>query len=207
MPEETRQRIVAGAYRALVEDGYEAASVKTIAQVADVTPGLIHYYFKSKDELLAAAIRHGGKQWRPAPDDGSSQELRAVFEAAKTCAATYQEFNRLLFCTCGVGLYNSAIAPAVRDVLQEERAYVEGLVRQHMAQRGLSESETTAIAASVWGSLTGIGLQTLMDSDFEVETAIDALAWLVGLSQPPSLEQTQPVNPQSEGGISCNPRL
>ncbi|MCI0710764.1 MAG: TetR/AcrR family transcriptional regulator, partial [Chloroflexi bacterium] len=146
MPEETRERIVVGAYRAVVEDGYEAASVKTIAQVADVTPGLIHYYFKSKDDLLAAAIRHGGKQWRPEPSDGSTQELLAVFEAAKTCAATYQEFNRLLFCTCGVGLHNPAIAQAVRDVIQDERVYVEGLVRQHMAQRGLRESETTAIA-------------------------------------------------------------
>src|SRR5262249_15925207 len=95
------------------------------------------------------------------------------------------------FCTCGVGLHKSNIAQAIRDVIHKERAYVDGLVRQHMAQRGLSESEITAITAAVWGGLTGIGLQTLMDPDFDAETAIVALAWLVGLCQSPSPKQTR----------------
>jgi len=200
MSEETRERLIDGAYRTLINGGYEAASVKDIAREANVTYGLIHYYFKSKDDLLAAAIRRGGKQWRPAPSDGSTQELLAVFEASKTCATTCQEFNRLVFCTCGVGLHNSNIAQAIRDVIDEERAYVDGLVRQHMAQRGLSEPEITAITAAVWGSLTGIGLQMLMDPDFDAEAAIDALAWLVGLRQSPSPKQT---SQQEEGGAQC----
>jgi len=45
-----RARIVAAAYRVLVEQGYRAASIKTIARSAGVVPGLIHYYFTSKEE-------------------------------------------------------------------------------------------------------------------------------------------------------------
>jgi len=214
MSEKVRERIVAGAYRALIDDGYEAASVKTIAEEAEVTPGLIHYYFKSKNDLLADAIRYGCKQWRPAPSDGSTQELLAVFEAVKGCTATCADFYRLLFGTTGVGLYNPSIAQAVRDLIREERAYVESLVRVHLSQRGLNEPEAAAIAAAIWGSLNGICLQRLMDPDFDVGSAIDALTWLVGMSpqatvpisQPPSLGQTKPVSQQQEGDAQCNTR-
>ena len=59
MPEETRGRIIAGAYQTLIRQGYEATSVKDIAREAGVPPGLIHYYFTSKEDLLVAAIRYG----------------------------------------------------------------------------------------------------------------------------------------------------
>lgn len=207
MAKETRERIVAGAYRSLINDGYEASSVKNIAEEADVTPGLIHYYFKSKEDLLVAAIRHGCQQWRPEPSDGSTQELLAVFEATKVCTPQCQDFNCLLLCTTGVGLHNPGIAQAVRDLIQEERAYVESLVREHIVQCGLNVADTEAVAAAVWGSLTGISLQSLMDPDFDVASAIDALAWLIGIKQPPSLEQANPVSvQQQEGGLQCSPR-
>lgn len=195
MPEATRERIVAGAYRALVEDGYEAASVKMIAEAAEVTPGLIHYYFKSKDDLLAEAIRYGCEQGRPAPSDGSTQELLSYFEAVKMCAPTCQDFNLLLFGGSGVGLHNPGIARAVRDLIREERAYVEGLVRAHLVSCGLDGQETEAMAAAVWGSLIGISLQSLMDPDFDIVAAIDALVWLVGINRTPSLDQTGPGHP------------
>ncbi len=206
MSKETREHIVDAAYHALVQNGYEATSVKHIAGEAEVAPGLIHYYFKSKDDLLTAAIQYGCKQWRPEPSDGSTQELLAVFEAVKVCTPRCQDFYRLLFGTTGAGLHNPSIAQALRDLIREERAYVEGLVRAHFAQCGLNEPETAASAAAVWGSLNGISLQSLMDPDFDVGAAIDALAWLVGISQPPSLGHTQPVNQQQEGGAQCNPR-
>ncbi|MCI0398069.1 MAG: TetR/AcrR family transcriptional regulator [Chloroflexi bacterium] len=202
MSEKVRERIVAGAYRTVIDDGYEAASIKSIAEEAAVTPGLVHYYFKSKNDLLADAIRYGCKQWRPEPSDGATQELLAVFEAVKVCTPSCQDFYRLLFGTSGVGLHNPSIAQAVRDLIREERAYVEGLVRAHLAPRGLDQDETAAIAAAVWGSLNSISFQSLMDPDFDIGTAIDALAWLVGISQPPSLGQTRPVNQQQEGGAS-----
>ena len=58
MPDDTKERIVVGAYRALVRDGYNRTTVKDIANEAGVASGLVHYYFHTKEELLVAAIDH-----------------------------------------------------------------------------------------------------------------------------------------------------
>ena len=50
--EERRQQIVAGLLRVMAERGYEGASVAAIAKAAELSPGLVHYHFKDKQEIL-----------------------------------------------------------------------------------------------------------------------------------------------------------
>lgn len=50
--EERRQQIVAGLLQVMAERGYDGASVATIAKAARLTPGLVHYHFKDKQEIL-----------------------------------------------------------------------------------------------------------------------------------------------------------
>lgn len=50
--EERRQQIVAGLLRVMAERGYEGASVAAIAKAAGLAPGLVHYHFKDKQEIL-----------------------------------------------------------------------------------------------------------------------------------------------------------
>ncbi|TME89384.1 MAG: helix-turn-helix transcriptional regulator [Chloroflexi bacterium] len=58
MPDQTKDRIVQAAYRALVKRGYHETSMKDIAAEAGVAPGLAHYYFETKEDLLVAAMEH-----------------------------------------------------------------------------------------------------------------------------------------------------
>ena len=51
-----RERLVGGARRVLHEQGVEKTTLADIAQAADVPVGNVYYYFKTKDELIAAAI-------------------------------------------------------------------------------------------------------------------------------------------------------
>jgi TetR/AcrR family transcriptional regulator, transcriptional repressor of bet genes len=50
--EERRQQIVAGLLQVMAERGYEGASVAAIAKAVGLTPGLVHYHFKDKQEIL-----------------------------------------------------------------------------------------------------------------------------------------------------------
>ena len=50
--EERRQQIVAGLLQVMAERGYDGASVAAIAKAAGLTPGLVHYHFKDKQEIL-----------------------------------------------------------------------------------------------------------------------------------------------------------
>jgi len=51
-----RQRLVEGASLVLHQQGVEKTTLADIAQAADVPVGNVYYYFKTKDELVQAAI-------------------------------------------------------------------------------------------------------------------------------------------------------
>jgi AcrR family transcriptional regulator len=58
--EEKAQAILDAACRCLSEKGYAATTISEIAAEAGVSRGLLHYYFKNKEELMAKALRASG---------------------------------------------------------------------------------------------------------------------------------------------------
>ncbi|GEA06423.1 hypothetical protein KUL42_11840 [Alteromonas sp. KUL42] len=54
--EQRKQEIVAALLQVMANVGYEKASIQSIAKQAGLAPGLIHYHFKTKQDILIAAI-------------------------------------------------------------------------------------------------------------------------------------------------------
>lgn len=54
---DTREEILAAARTAFGEVGYDRATIRAIAAAAGVDPALVHHYFRTKEDLYAAAIR------------------------------------------------------------------------------------------------------------------------------------------------------
>src|SRR5579884_1966971 len=54
--EDRREQIIDAAMRVFAEKGFTRATNKDIAHEAGITPGLIYYYFESKEALLNAII-------------------------------------------------------------------------------------------------------------------------------------------------------
>lgn len=61
-----RERLVGAAMQLLHEQGAERTTLADIAKVADVPPGNVYYYFKTKDDVIAAAIEAHAQQVRMA---------------------------------------------------------------------------------------------------------------------------------------------
>lgn len=53
----TKKRILDAAVELFSKKGYDATRVNEIAETANVTKGLIYYYFKSKEEILDCLLR------------------------------------------------------------------------------------------------------------------------------------------------------
>ncbi len=51
------ERILEAAGRVLAEEGYGGATVARVAEEADVSRGLLHYYFESKEHIVAHVLR------------------------------------------------------------------------------------------------------------------------------------------------------
>jgi AcrR family transcriptional regulator len=59
-----RERLVTAACQVLHEQGVERTTLADIAQAAEVPLGNVYYYFKTKDQLVEAAIRAHGEALR-----------------------------------------------------------------------------------------------------------------------------------------------
>ncbi|MGI5290761.1 TetR/AcrR family transcriptional regulator [Nonomuraea polychroma] len=57
-----RERLAGAAVRVLHEQGVEKTTLADIARAADVPVGNVYYYFKTKDQLVEAAIAAHGRQ-------------------------------------------------------------------------------------------------------------------------------------------------
>jgi TetR/AcrR family transcriptional regulator, transcriptional repressor for nem operon len=64
-----RERLVAGARQVIHQQGVEKTTIADIAYAAGVPVGNVYYYFKTKDELVAAAI------------EGHAQDVQAVLSS------------------------------------------------------------------------------------------------------------------------------
>ena len=64
-----RERLVEAARLVLYQQGIERTTLADIAQVADVPAGNVYYYFKTKDDLVQAAV------------DAHAQDIRAMLES------------------------------------------------------------------------------------------------------------------------------
>lgn len=53
-----RKQLIGAAIAVIHEDGFSHATVARIARRAGVSSGMVHHYFKDKDELLFATMRH-----------------------------------------------------------------------------------------------------------------------------------------------------
>jgi AcrR family transcriptional regulator len=79
-----RERLIAGTRRVIYEQGVEKTTIADIARAADVPVGNVYYYFKTKDELVAAAI------------EGHARDLRAVLESLERHRAPHARLKALV---------------------------------------------------------------------------------------------------------------
>src|ERR1700730_3152103 len=125
-PEETRRRraqIVRAATAVLSRQGYGDTSLKEIAREAGVAPGLLHYYFESKEQLLLEVVEEMDREltntWQVAVRDIEDplERVVAALDAAEARCSERPESWRLLFDVYMLGLSN----PAVHRRCQELR--------------------------------------------------------------------------------------
>jgi len=81
-PDERRNAIVNATVSVMVQKGMAATTVRDVAQQMGTSSGLIHHYFATMDELLAAAF-----------DQAAGQDLEATRAAMANCHGPVQELT------------------------------------------------------------------------------------------------------------------
>jgi AcrR family transcriptional regulator len=186
-PQETRARIIAAASRVLATKGYDATTLREISREAQAAPGLVHYYFGGKDQLLVEALQAAGQQFhqrmqhlvRQIPDE---QSLDAFLTQISERVERDENVYRLRYESFSLGLHNALIAPAVSERLarrREEIGSVMGTILEKLARTEEVERsavDLTILAALLLALFDGLALQKIMDASFDLEAAYSVLA-------------------------------
>jgi AcrR family transcriptional regulator len=95
----TRLALVDAARRLMLESGYAAVTSRKVAARAGLKPQLVHYYFRTMDDLFLAVVRSGAEQnlERQRRALASPEPLRALWEFASDPAGATMtmEFSAL----------------------------------------------------------------------------------------------------------------
>jgi AcrR family transcriptional regulator len=177
----TREHIIQAAYHVLVEQGYDAATIKAIAREAGVAPGLLHYYFANKDELLVEVLKdisrrytESGYQRRSSlsPDQLREVTLNDMLQRTLKNPGAY----RLRYELFALGLRNSALQPAIRSLLESGRSGISHIVDAVASERSF---DADTLASILLACIDGLALQHLAEPDFDIESAYRLLSRMV----------------------------
>ena len=95
----TRAALLDAAQQLMLEDGYAGVTSRRVAAKAGLKPQLVHYYFRTMDDLFLALFRRGADHnlERQTKALESAQPLRALWEfSSEPAGATlYMEFAAL----------------------------------------------------------------------------------------------------------------
>lgn len=99
--EEKRRQILHAAFRALSERGYDAVTLQTIADQAEVSKGVVHYYFENKEAVLIELLEwltgriSAKEQAAVGEQHTATSKLKAYIDSAFPSPAQNRAFYRV----------------------------------------------------------------------------------------------------------------
>lgn len=183
--QEKQQRIVAAANQLFYERGFNQTSFSDIAEAADVPRGNFYYYFKSKDEILAAVVEARMQHLRemlagwdvefPAPKDRIKRFLKMPIN----------DIDEVMRYGCPLGTLNVELSKTQVDLQGKAKEsfdiLLDWLERQFAAMGYGSRARGMAMSlmGRVQGSLMMSNLYT--DADFLRHEVEEAQRWVDSL--------------------------
>ena len=182
----TKERIIAAASKVLAEKGYEATTLREISREAQAGPGLVHYYFGGKDELLVEVLQAAGQRFHQRMEHLTQQmstnwSLDALLTQLYERVDLEPEVYRLRYESFALGLHNPVIEPKVRERLAQRRDEIGSIIARALENRERTESvkrfslDPTLLAALLLALFDGLALQKIMDPTFDLEAAYHLL--------------------------------
>jgi TetR/AcrR family transcriptional repressor of nem operon len=197
---DAKARLLEAALDLVWTRSYGAVTVDDICEKAGVKKGSFYYFFKSKDELVAAALDAKWEEIRPAYDrifSASRPALERLKEAFDYAYARQQEFRETHGCVLGcpfssIGTELIAADKTLRDAVQRmirgKQKYFESAIRDLQAEGQLQGQDPAMLAKQAYAYFEGVLAQARITDDLEMLKGVyDGVLKLLGIRQPVSL--------------------
>jgi TetR/AcrR family transcriptional regulator len=158
---EVRGALIDAAVQLIRETGYASVTAKSLADKIKLTRAIVHYYFRSMDDLFIAVIRRGFDHCRPRLQAAlaSVEPLRTLWEinSDPAQATLTLELNAL-------ASRRPAVRAEVKRCAEEYRALQTQVLIKHLEIRGISPTLRPLVATVILTSVSQV---------LTLETAID----------------------------------
>jgi AcrR family transcriptional regulator len=160
-----RERLVAGARDLFYEQGVERTTLAQIAERADVPPGNVYYYYKTRDELLQAVIEARTARIRQVLGDlerrsSPKARLKALAATWDDAAPEVKEHGCPIgTLACELSKNHGELSAQAAGMLREILGFMERQFRE------LGRRDAPALAVTMLGAIQGAALlsHTLRD--------------------------------------------
>ena len=150
-------------YQCLADEGHENITVKDIAARAGMTPGVIHYYFESKDAIVAALAREMCRHYK------DLVEMRIACEPGRRPLESAIDFlldefifarpiNRVFYNLVQMAFGRKTLVEPLREMLETYRSQVCDLFAGSIISPGPQAVAAVAL-------FEGLALQWMIDPD------------------------------------------
>jgi AcrR family transcriptional regulator len=165
----TRAQLLDAAERLLLAEGYAAVTSRRVAAEAELKPQLVHYYFRTMDDLFVEVFRRRADEniahfERAIAEDGSLRHLWRL-NADPRGAAFRIEFVAL-------ANHRKAIRAEVARYAERFRAAQIEAVSAALAERGIPEDRLPPVAALL--IMTGLAQVLALEGALGVTAGHDA---------------------------------
>jgi AcrR family transcriptional regulator len=180
-----RDRILCAALKCFIEHGFHAASMANIAEVAQMSPGLIYRYFDSKHAIVLAIV-----QRQLAEKQAAIRQLQSSDQIIDGLLQAFAQWGRRGANTMSVALQlemsaeatrNPQFAEALRASDAQTRGEFEEWLRRPRAEggAGLAPDQVRARALAVRCVVDGLTVRAAREPDLDIEEIRAALELLV----------------------------
>jgi AcrR family transcriptional regulator len=177
--DEKAQAILQAATTLLANEGYANTTIRQIAEAAGVSRGLLHYYFKNKEDILARVVRATAERTTRLvtllfEKSSTAEELATnLVSAIRYIDQTSPDLFNILFESWAVARQSPLVAQELQRVFQHFRtALLEGLVSA--AARGVVQTHLPplGLATLLTGIIDGLALQVITEPAIKDKEAL-----------------------------------
>src|SRR5689334_9732067 len=178
---EKAQRIVEAMRSSVARRGVAGSTFDHVAREARVSRGLLHYYFGTKERLLAEVVRRDCELRMEALDEQLADArdadgvIAGLVESLKGFVAEEPEFIVLVFELFTLSRRNDEIAVEFAELLRRTRGHVAELLARKQAEGALRlRAEPGEVADVLFALADGICMRMLAEPDHDFSGAIEA---------------------------------
>jgi TetR/AcrR family transcriptional regulator len=167
----TKNTIFEAALKVFSENGFDGATMDSIALNAGVAKGTLYYHFKSKEEIFTYIITEGMKILKDQIYEATNEEVLPIEKLKVICRIQLNMVyrNRDFFKVIMSQLWGKEVRQSeLRKVMGDYIKFLEGFIKEAIDAKCIREGQATFIAYSLFGNLCSAAVYELINKDEEV---------------------------------------